>query len=96
MRSSNEFRMKDLSRAKQILGRMVTRTKDAISIDQERFVKELIGKFNMMDYKPVGCEPATLKTMNLRRERERDWLKVVPFREMMRGGRSCILSMNNS
>lgn len=49
----DEFRIKDLYRAKQILVLLVAMTDDAISIDQKRYIEELFEKFNLLDCNPV-------------------------------------------
>lgn len=86
---SEEFHMKDLGLAKQILGLQVTRTDGAISIDQERYIDELLEKYNLSDCNPVStpldANQRLLKTMSPRNEGEREKMKAIPFRELIAG-----------
>lgn len=78
-------KLAELSRAKNILGLRVTKTDNAISIDEERQLEELFDKFNMTDCNPAGREPATAEDdESTKGEGERDKMKVVPFQELMR------------
>ncbi|XP_060182496.1 wall-associated receptor kinase 5-like [Lycium barbarum] len=51
---SEEFAMKDLGAAKQILGMRIDRSKEGIKLSQEEYVRKVIKRFNMHDAKPVS------------------------------------------
>lgn len=44
--------MKDLGRASQCVGLNITRHRDTIMIDQEKYIKDVLNKFGMSDCKP--------------------------------------------
>lgn len=46
-----KLNMKDLGRVKQCVGLNITRGKDTIMIDQEKYIKEVLSRFNMTDCK---------------------------------------------
>ena len=53
---AKKFDMKDLRPANFILGMQITRDREKrkLWLGQEKYIKEILKKFNMMDCKPVG------------------------------------------
>ena len=56
---SKEFKMKDLSAAKQILGMRITRNSGMLRLSQEEYVKKVLSRFSMSDAKSVSTLLAT-------------------------------------
>lgn len=46
-----EFAMKDLGEAKQIIGMRISRSKEGLLLSQEEYVKKILKRFNMDDAK---------------------------------------------
>jgi hypothetical protein len=86
---SAKFQMKDLGEAKQILGLRVTKSDGAVSIDQGRYIDELLAKFKMQDCNPVSTpldvNQRLSKEMCPKNDEERERMKKIPFRELMGG-----------
>lgn len=51
---SNKFKIKDLGELKSCLGMRVGRDENGISLDQERYIEQVLEKFGMSDCKPIG------------------------------------------
>ncbi|GBP64177.1 Retrovirus-related Pol polyprotein from transposon TNT 1-94 [Eumeta japonica] len=47
------FEMKDIGPASQCVGLHITRDRDKIMLDQEKYIKEILARFRMTDCKPV-------------------------------------------
>ena len=56
---SEEFAMKDLGEARQILGMRISRSKEGLKLSQEEYVKKVLKRFNMDDTKPVSTPLAS-------------------------------------
>jgi len=56
---SEEFAMKDLGEARQILGMRISRSKEGLKLSQEEYVKKVLKRFNMDDAKPVSTPLAS-------------------------------------
>ena len=56
---SEEFAMKDLGAAKQILGMRIKRTRESIELSQEEYVKKVLQRFNMEDARSVSSPLAS-------------------------------------
>ena len=56
----NRFKMKDLGRARNILGIRITRTDDGLMIDQSQYAKSIVSNFSMSGIKiystPMACD----------------------------------------
>jgi ATP-binding cassette subfamily B (MDR/TAP) protein 1 len=52
-RLSNKFPLKNLGTAKNILGMKVEKSNDVITLDQSNYIRNVLGRFNMQDCKPV-------------------------------------------
>ena len=50
---SNRFKMKDLGPSTYYLGMEFIRTKDTLTLKQIKFIKKVLKRFNIEDYKPV-------------------------------------------
>lgn len=50
----NEFEIKGLGEAKHVLWMRIRRTKDAIVVDQTKYIEQVLSKLNMTDCKSVG------------------------------------------
>lgn len=80
------FRIKDLGQVSSVLGINVQRncTDGTITIDQTKYLKEILERFGMSDCKPVTSPlEAGLKLsseMEPKTEEEREQMKAVPFR----------------
>jgi hypothetical protein len=85
-----EFKMKDLGPINNILGIHIQRNGTGkIRLSQERYVEELIAKFNMQDAKiaPTPIDPCTklTKEMSPTTEEEKQERKNRPYRELVGG-----------
>lgn len=69
---SNNFQLKDLGEAKQILGMniCIDRVKNVITLDQSLYIESLLTKFNMSDCKTVDTPME--KSLNLCRVKENE------------------------
>lgn len=81
------FKMKDLGNVSSILGIRVTRNEKfkTISIDQTRYIKEILQRFNMTECKPVSA-PLDINQkisteMSPKTRKEKEEMKDVPYRE---------------
>lgn len=50
----SKFEMTDLQNIKLFLGIKITRENDKINLDQSKYIKTVLSKFNMQDCKPVN------------------------------------------
>lgn len=48
-----KLNVKDLGKASQCVGLNITRSEDAVMLDQEKYIREMLTRFNMSDCKPV-------------------------------------------
>ncbi|KXJ78520.1 hypothetical protein RP20_CCG004375 [Aedes albopictus] len=83
------FRMKDLGEARQVLGMRISRTGDTVTLDQQRYIEELLRKFNMVDCNPTAT-PAEVnqrlvKAMSPKTQQEKERMHSVPYRELVGG-----------
>ena len=51
---NNNFDMKDLGEANVILGMKISRTSDAIFVDQSHYIEKILKKYNYFDCKPTS------------------------------------------
>lgn len=82
---SSKFKMKDIGEAKSILGMRVTRNNGSISIDQSKYIQEILEKFNMDDCNPIST-PSDVnqklsKEMCPKDDRAREEMANVPYQE---------------
>ncbi|XP_052562530.1 uncharacterized protein LOC120429306 [Culex pipiens pallens] len=82
---SREFKMKDIGPAKYVLGIRVSRSKDEIALDQEKYVEAILSRFQMTDCKPVSSpmnvsEKLTRDTCPST-DQELERMKSVPYQE---------------
>lgn len=81
------FKMKDLGTPKQILGIRIQRKQGQLSMDQERFIDDLLVRFNMVECCPVSipCDPNQHLTLKMCPEAEEEKLKMknCPFKELV-------------
>lgn len=84
---SRNFKMKDLGEATSILGIRITRNnkKGLITIDQSRYITEIIQKFNMQDCNSVATPLDINQKISLKMcpktGDEKDEMKRAPYRE---------------
>lgn len=78
---SNNFQLKDLGQAKQILGMniCIDKVKNVITLDQTEYIDTLLLKFNMVDCKTV--ETPMEKNLNLNRNKETSF--SVPYQQLI-------------
>ena len=78
---SDDFEMKDLSAANQILGMRITRSSGFIGLLQEVYVKKVLSKFSMSNAKPVSTPLAShfklSKDQLLQSRNETTWPKCL-------------------
>lgn len=83
----NSFEMKDLGEAKNCVGLHITRNRvnGTISIDQTKYIKEILENFGMTDCKPVAspADPNVKlnKNMSPKMDEERNDMANVPYQE---------------
>ena len=79
---SEEFAMKDLGAAKQILGMRIIRNKEIFKLSREEYVKKVLSKFNLSGAKPVSTPLAShfwlSKDQSPMTEDERAYKEKVP------------------
>lgn len=80
---SEEFAMKDLGEARQILGMRISRSKEGLKLSQEEYVKKVLKRFNMDDAKPVNTPLANhfrlSKEQSPKTEDEMIYMDKVPY-----------------
>lgn len=78
---SNNFQLKDLGQAKQILGMniCIDKVKNVITLDQTEYIDTLLLKFNMVDCKTV--ETPMEKNLNLNKNKETSF--SVPYQQLI-------------
>lgn len=85
----SKFHMKDLGKAEQVLGMRITRAEDAVMLDQQRYIDELLRRFNMIECNPVATpvdgNQRLSKEMSPKDECEKQRMTSVPFRELIGG-----------
>ncbi|KAG9444920.1 hypothetical protein H6P81_016260 [Aristolochia fimbriata] len=84
-RLANQFSMKDLGEAKQLLGMQLTRDKKKkkLWLSQEGYVKKVLERFNMHESKAVtttlGSQFKLSKEQGAKSDEEIDHMKTVPY-----------------
>ncbi|KXJ71623.1 hypothetical protein RP20_CCG020139 [Aedes albopictus] len=82
------FHMKDLGEAKQVLGMRITRSDDAVMLDQERYVDELLERFKMTNCNtvstPADPHQRLTKTGSTTKKQKQHMEKVL-FRQLVGG-----------
>lgn len=81
----DSFKMKDLGKAKNCIGLRISYDDDDIYLDQEKYIREILARFDMAECKAV-VTPADLNqklsvTMSPKNEIERADLTGVPYQE---------------
>ena len=80
---SEEFAMKDLGAAKQILGMRIIRNKEIFKLSREEYVKKVLSKFNLSGAKPVSTPLAShfrlSKDQSPITKDERAYMEKVPY-----------------
>ena len=80
---SENFAMKDLGAAKQIIGMRIFRDKEVLKLSQEDYVKKVLSRFNMYDAKPVTTPLAShfklSKDQSPLTEKEREFMSTIPY-----------------
>lgn len=80
---SEEFAMKDLGAAKQILGMRIFRDREVLKLSQEEYVKKVVSRFKLYDAKPVTTPLAghfrLSKDQSPSTEEEKDYMATVPY-----------------
>ena len=80
---SQEFAMKDLGAAKQILGMRITRDSGTLRLSQEEYIKKVVERFSMGDAKPVGCPLAAHFKLSKEQmptsDEEKAYMERVPY-----------------
>lgn len=84
-----QFQMKDLGYAEQVLGMRVTQADGRITLDQEKYIEQLLERFGMVNCNPVStpfdsCQKLT-KDMCPKSSDEAERMSKVPFRELVGG-----------
>ncbi|KXJ75469.1 hypothetical protein RP20_CCG011674 [Aedes albopictus] len=81
--------MKDLGYAEQILGMRVTQVDGRITLDQEKYIEQLLERFGMNDCNPVStpfdASQKLSKEMSPKSSDEVERMANVPFRELVGG-----------
>lgn len=82
---ANEFAMKDLGAAKQILGMRINRDRanGTLKLSQTEYLEKVLKRFNMIDAKPVSTPLAShfrlSKEQSPKTKQEKDFMAKVPY-----------------
>lgn len=81
------FLMKDLGKASSFLGIHLERSDDCIYISQEKYIRDLLQKFNMNECNPVSTpmdiNEKLSKDMGPKTESEKNEMKDIPYLELI-------------
>jgi transposase InsO family protein len=75
------FLMKDLGTAKSCLGIKITQKDFNITLDQSRYILEILGKFGLSEAKPVGTPVSTSHKLTKHVDPDKSLVGKVPYQE---------------
>lgn len=82
---SQTFKMKDLGPAKHCLGMRICQTSDAITLDQQTYIEEILERFEMNNCKPAATPMNVSEKLTRedqpKTDKEKDQMQGVPYQE---------------